>query len=327
MKGKKEYIIVILLIIGLGVFIWRDRTDQVHYQLPDIQPLESSEISRIELEKGNATVRIEKTGQEWVVHPGQFPAQKGKVQRALQAVADLQLTALASESGHYQRYGLDQNSAVHARAYTDQKQVRALYVGKTASSAGNTYVRLPDYPAVYLAQSNLRVALDRDKNSFVDKTVLSFSSADIEKIQIVANNDQLQLSRRQRETADQNATASPSSVSNWRDASGGQADKETIDGLLNRLAGLQCQRFMEDKTADDFPEPSTHIVLQNDDKLELKLFSGELPEEEGTVAVSSQSEYPFVLSSFNSQQVVKKVNALLSENPDKSPEASSGEGE
>ncbi|MBS3780707.1 MAG: hypothetical protein KGY41_09955, partial [Desulfovermiculus sp.] len=116
MKGRKEYIIVILLIIGLAVFIWRDRTDQVHYQLPNIQTLKSSEISRIELDKGNATLRLEKTGQDWFVHPGGFPAQEGKVQKALQAVADLQLTALASESGHYQRYGLDQSSAVHVRA-------------------------------------------------------------------------------------------------------------------------------------------------------------------------------------------------------------------
>jgi hypothetical protein len=177
-------------------------------------------------------------------------------------------------------------------------------------------VRLPDDPAVYLAQSNLRVALDRDKNSFLDKTVLSFSPADIEKIKIVANNGRAQFSHSQRKTTDQNATASPSSVSIWKDASGDEADKDTIDGLLNRLADLRCQRFIEDVTADDFPEPLTHIVLQGADNLELKLFPKVLPEEDGTAALSSQSKYPFVLSASNTQRLITHIDELLRDKND-----------
>jgi len=164
MKGRKEYIIIILLIIGLGVFIWRDRTDQVHYQLPDIQPLKSSEISKLELDKGKATLILEKSGEGWVLNPGGFPADQGKVKTALQAVADLQLTALASQSGHYPRYGLDRNATVHVRAYDGQKQVRSVYVGKTASSAGNTYIRLPDDPE----HRRKLLQMDAEQQAFYD---------------------------------------------------------------------------------------------------------------------------------------------------------------
>ena len=169
MTRKKEYAVLILIIVGLALFIWRDRTDHVHYTLPEIRSLAVSDISKLELTKDNATLTLDKVDQKWIVRPGDFPADEQKVDRILQAVAKLELNALASEGGHASRYGLDKGSRVQVRVWQQGDQVRSFQVGKTASTYNNTYIRLADNPAVYLAESDIRRIVDQDKASLRDK--------------------------------------------------------------------------------------------------------------------------------------------------------------
>jgi len=83
MKFKKEYIILILIIIALCVYLFMRSSDRTLYQLPELDGLKQSEINKIEISKdGNSYILKKKDGQ-WYLEPAGYLADKNKVNAML----------------------------------------------------------------------------------------------------------------------------------------------------------------------------------------------------------------------------------------------------
>ena len=60
MKIKKEYIILILIIIGLSVYLFMRSSSRTLYQMPELEGLKQSEITKIEISQGGNSLILNK---------------------------------------------------------------------------------------------------------------------------------------------------------------------------------------------------------------------------------------------------------------------------
>jgi hypothetical protein len=294
------------LIIGLGIFLWRDKADHVQYQLPSVDPVPTSSISQVTLTQGDDTLVIRKDNGKWTIPPRGYPASHGQVERILQALSDLQLTALVSESKHYERYDLDSKQAIEVTARDQDTILRRFFAGKTASNYQSTYVRLPDDPNVYLAKSNLRPALDVDAASLQDKLVLSFAPDHIKGMKIQTTNGTAHFTL---QSSPQNATEK-----RWVAAQNQDANATLINKLTAHLSGLKCAGYIEDKEKADFASPKIWISLHGENDHELQLFPQDDVETDQMAGISSDNPFPFLLSAYNSKQITERAAKLEVQN-------------
>jgi hypothetical protein len=101
MKLKKEYLVLILVIAGLGLYLGLRDKGGSHADLPQPQALESQQIDRILVTGEDASLELVKKDDYWTLQPQAYPADKVQVTNMLNAIAQLKLTALTSTSGNY----------------------------------------------------------------------------------------------------------------------------------------------------------------------------------------------------------------------------------
>ena len=93
---KKEYIILIILIIGLGAYLGLKKDDQVHYELPTIPQVDTDRIDRVEISKADRLVVLNKTEKskgekDWTVTDKKFPANPDDMEQMLDTLKEMKL--------------------------------------------------------------------------------------------------------------------------------------------------------------------------------------------------------------------------------------------
>jgi hypothetical protein len=182
--GKKEYIILALVIIGLGFYLVVRNTDRSHYELPQPAALEPAKIDRLTVERPDGALELVRRDGRWLIQPQGYSADPGMVSDMLNKLGELQLTALVSTAGDYRRYDLDPEHRIRVIARTGEDIRRELDIGKIAGTYQHTYVRLAGDDNVYHARGSLRPVFDRTTEALRDKTVLTFAVKSIETITV-----------------------------------------------------------------------------------------------------------------------------------------------
>ncbi|TNF53296.1 DUF4340 domain-containing protein, partial [bacterium] len=172
MRIKKEYIILSLIIIFLSVYLVVQEKDKTHYTLPEIESIEKKDISRIVITREESDLTLSRENSRWYILPNHYPADNGMVQSMLDSISTLSLTALASESGNYTPYELDEKNRIEVTAFREENPFRRISIGKTASSFRHTFVKLADDHRVFHAAGNLRSSFDKTVSGLRDKEVL-----------------------------------------------------------------------------------------------------------------------------------------------------------
>ena len=116
MKFKKEYIILVLVIIALSAYLYMHSADRTLYELPEIPQVDEKALTKLEIIRNNATVVLSKKDDKWYIAPAEYPADANKVRDMLKAISNLQLPALVTESKNYNRYDLAQEQKITVKA-------------------------------------------------------------------------------------------------------------------------------------------------------------------------------------------------------------------
>ena len=324
MKTKKEYIILIALILALSLYLFLYKSDRTHYELPETRDIDRKDISKIELAKTDASILLEKKGDAWYIEPQGYPADADKVDKMLAVIENLTLTALVSESKSYNRYDLNVEKKITVRAWTGDTLAREFEVGKTASSYRHTFVKLTDDHRVYHARENFRDKFDTAVDSLRDKAVLTFDPDEIQELKVTQNDESVVLRRMQvteEASPDQEAQAqsppSPALKTIWQTDGGKQGDDSTLNTLLSTLSNLKCQKYIDDRKKDDFTKPIYTLQLKGTQEYALSIFAKTDKDATDYPAVSSENDYPFVLRASQADNIMKKPDELLKK-PEKS---------
>jgi hypothetical protein len=318
MKIKKEYIILVLVIIVLSGYLYKRSVNRTLYELPEISRVNEKDLTRLEITRGKSAVVLTKKDDQWFIAPADYPTEAGKVEDMLKAIKDFNLTALVSESESYNRYELDEEQKINVKASQGNDLKLDIDVGKTATSFRHTFVRPSGETRVFHAQGNLKNVFDVTADALRNKTVLSLKPAEIQQFNITKSQQSLAFSRTQvpvevkSPDAQKNTEAAPPPTKLvWQAASGEPVNESAVNQLLNAMTSLRCEKFIDDRKKEDFEAPLFTIALKGAQDYNLSIFAKAAETDPNFPAVSSGSDYPFELSTSQADRIMKDPAALL----------------
>jgi len=313
MSLKKEFIILGAIVAGLLVYLLLRQSDQTHYELPQVPKIERDNVTRIEISQGERKIVLSKDNGQWRLLPKGYPVDDTRTNNALDTVANLTLTALASESGNYETYDLAEDKRLDVTVYEGEKAVLSFAVGKTAPSFRHTFVTLADDNRVFHAQENFRSKFELDEDAWRDKTVMRFDPGTIYQIALLGPDVDLSARKSQvpvkvndkPDEAPPAAAPGGEAVMRWETAAGETLDNGKVETWLGTLSSLACDAFIEGKGKADFTSPLYTVKVVGNSEQHLSLFPP-TGEDEKYPAVSSASDYPFYLPKWRAEQIMKK---------------------
>ena len=315
MKVKKEYIILAVLIVALSLYLFLHKRDRTQYELPALQALPMADMKKIEIAKpGGSLIVLERKGDEWVISPESYPADHGKVNAILEAIGNLTLTALVSESKSYDRYGLGEADKITVKAWTDKGLKRDFEVGKAASSSQHTFVKIAGDDRVFHARESFRSRFDQTIDSLRDKTVLKFDPSQVESIEVRDTEKTVTFVRKPvpvEVNAGRENKAPPTGGEAVWESSEGKADEAKLKQLLTSLSALKCKGYIYDRKKTDFKNPVYSVKLKGLEEYTLSLFAKEDKNKNDYPGVSSQNDSPFLLPEYQAARVMIPLKDLM----------------
>lgn len=318
MKIKKEYVILVAIILSIALYLILRNPDRTHYKLPIVPHVAKTDISKIEISKLDTTVVLKRKDKKWYIAPEGYLANTDEVEKMLDSMEKLFVTALVSESKNYSLYDLDDDKKITVKAWAGEALRRDFDVGKTASSYQHTFLKLSGDDSVYHARGNFRGNFDQTVESLRDKTVLTFSQSEIQEIQITKGKEVIAFSRTQvpvkvstskEDDADSQPEAESKTV--WRTADGKEGDETKLNRLLNTLSNLRCEKYIDDQKKEDFTNPVYTFQLKGAQEYDLSIFAKKDKDGKSSPAVSSENDYPFLLPEWQTKSLMTKPGEML----------------
>lgn len=325
MKLKKEYIILIVVIIALVLYLSLRSANDHNGELPQPGKLESGKINRIVMVKGSDKIELDKKDDQWIIESSGYRADNDKVKKMVDDLANLTLTALVSESGNYERYGLNANDKRLVKAYIDGKTVRQVNIGKAAPTFQHTFVLLEGDPKVYHARGQIEKTFDFTADTLRDKTVFEVDKDTITSITFAKGDQQLTLTKKEvakeapqdapKDDAEAKAEASPTPTpteTQWQTPDGETVDKNKVDQLLGKIAKLDCDGFVDETKEQKFGDANWNVSFKTaSDEYTLSAYAKESEDADQMPATASSVKYAFYLKNWRVNQFEKAIMELM----------------
>ncbi len=329
MKLKKEYIILPIIIVALILYLVLHKSNRTNYTLPQLDKVTVKQINKVEINKGENTIVLNKKDDAWFIGTQAFPADSSKIDKMLDVIADLTISTLVSESKNYARYELDNPQKVIVKAWEGNTLHREFDVGKGAATFQHTFVKLAENPNVYHARGNFRSNYDLTASDLRDKIVMSFKQDEITEINITQDKATILLKQKEiddspapsdtdkdaKPAKDEKAEQSTPKKKIWESADGQKVNENEIKSLLTMLSDYKCDSYVDGQTKDDLANPLTVVTFKDSKEHTLSLFTKTDKDAKNTPAVSSANAYPFFLSDTQVENLNKKIDELIKKEP------------
>ncbi len=320
-QARTETIILGVVGIALLLYLGLRNPNRLNYQLPGLPSIARNEINRIDITKGGQTIRLGGKDGLWLIQPQGYSVDLAKSNAIVDAVSNLRLTALVSESRSYSPYGLDKENEIAVKAYKNGQLLREFSIGNAASTYNHTYVKLGNDSRVFHAKNSFRADFDQKADGLRDKTVLRFDKNEISAIEISSAEEKLVFARqalpgevKAEEKKPEGQLLPPNGGGLWLMADGKPGNNSELNGIIEQASQLICEQFIDGKTRDDFKDPVYSVLLKGHKDFRLSIFK-KAEKETGYAAVSSENPYPFLLSSHQAESIMKKLEDLKKETP------------
>ncbi|MCF6246603.1 MAG: DUF4340 domain-containing protein [Desulfobacula sp.] len=299
---KKEYLILIALILLLSAYLIFNKESTDHYTLPRIIEMTPDKITSIAISNKKDTVVLVKKNKQWFIEKENHLANSVAVDNIIDALNGLKLSALVSQKSDLKRYELDDEKKITVKVFEGATPVFEFAMGKTAPTYNHTFIMLGNDTNVYHANGSFRSYFEKSKQDFRDKKVLEFKEKSIKRFTI--KKDGLSKTFFAREENKDPAVF-------WYSKDGLSVDKDAVSNLLSVLSFLECKKFLNqnDKTNLKKETPLCQIELENDTIMTVSLIKSK--DQENFSGISSMNEDAFELSAFNGKEIVSNIDTLL----------------
>ncbi len=303
MKPSREYLILGILIVALSVYLAMRGRDRTHYKLPVLSQITADRIADIRIQGPAGRIEIKKDGTRWRLVPGDYPADGETVDKLLQAIGGLKLTAFVARSGSDGRYDLDEKKRIRVEARSAEGRVlRQFEVGKVAPSFGHTFVRIEGDARVFHAPGNLRTLFGKKPGDFRDKVVLRFDRGAIREIQVVRDGSRTVFHR----------PAGSGKTTAWKTDGAGTPDSARIERFLTALDKLRCDGYLKGQKKSQLDKPVFEVLLKDDkERFRLSLYAAKDEAGERFPGVSSQNDYVFYLDKWQADKLMQAPAELM----------------
>lgn len=319
MKLKKEYVILISVVIVLGLYLLiSGNRNKLSYDIPKLEKAPVETITKIEISQAEKKIILDHEDDKWKITSHAYPADPTKMKDMLEVIQDLTLTELAAEKKDYQRYELDDEKKITVKVYVEEDLVREFDIGKTSSTYNHTFVRLSEDTRVFYARGSFRSKFEHGIMDLRDKAVLTFDKNEATEIKITKDEQTLMFAKKvipmkadPGEEKEEEQPSEPSEEEAWVTPSGEKGKKSEIDSIVSRMADLRCDDFLEDKNKEDFEDAICTVTVKGIKEYALWIFPKEDKEGGKYPSVSSENPYPFLLSTYQAESFMKNPGDLI----------------
>jgi hypothetical protein len=320
MKLKKEYLILLVLIAVLLLYLTVRTTNRNGEIFPQPAKLEKTDINRLVLTyKQNDALELVKKDDRWLIEPHGYPVDSVRVKNMLHSISELTLSAVVSESGNYDRYGLGAGEKINVQAFRGNETVRGFSVGKTAPTFQHTFVVLEGDQRVYHARGQLERTFEQSVDSLRDKTIFDFDKDTITAMSLTSKGNTLILHKQEVERAEtspeegrEDETDLRAPVAEWTAVDGRPIDQASVERLLEQIDHLDCDAFLEDDAAQNLKDTLWSITFKQDEEEFSFTVYPKLEESADKVpATASTTPYAFVMHEPRLDNIERHLNALL----------------
>lgn len=308
MKLKKEYAVLIILIIALTSYLALHNRDRTHYSLPDIPKVSEMNITKLEISKTGNNVILNQKDSSWYIDPKGYLVNKVKVENMLDVIKGLTLTDLVSESKNYIRYDLNDSKKITVTAWYGNSSGIEFEIGKPAATNQHTYIMIAGNPNVYHAKGNFRSKFDQTSESLRDMIVMSLEQNDIREILIKKHSKEMLISHKQELSTD---VKEKDINMIWYTEDMEEVNKDKLNRLISSLSLLRCEKYIDDAKKEDFNAPVIHLMLKGKKEYYLSVFAKKDKDAKNYPAISSENNYPFLLSDYTINDMEKIIEEIM----------------
>jgi len=302
---KKEYLILIVVIIFAGSYLLLHKENRDNYKLPEIEDINTSKLTGIIIKSSNGNIKFIKKGENWILTDKEFPADSSLVQDMFDTLKTFKLTALVSQKKDLQRYELDEKKRVHVKLLEKSKTIFEFTIGKPAPSFNHTFVMLANDKNIYHANGSFRGDFNQPLDDFRDKKVLEFHEKSIKQFSIEKDGKSKTLISKEEKSEEKENHIT------WSSEDGTSVDKETVSDLLSNISFLECEKYpaTPDKNSLKNKKPLCRIQLESKDTMELTLYKND--KQDNIIGISSMNDYLFSLSESDGNKIIENIDKLL----------------
>jgi hypothetical protein len=264
--------ILLLVFLALAAYVlWIEVPKAEHEaEKKSLVQLNADDVTEISLAYADREIVVSKSGAEWrLVKPIEAPADGAAAKNLATSIAQAEITKEITEpSSNPAEYGFDQ-PLVTVTVRMGEKTLPAIQIGKATPVGFNAYVKKADDAKVYLTSASFRTGMDKQAKDLRDKTIASFSDADVRKIRVQGEGGDILLSQKDNQwSIEQPATYA--------------ADGAAIRNFLSTLRSMRAVDFPAEMASDQYglDEPTLAVTLTlGDDGRELRLAFGKETEQ------------------------------------------------
>lgn len=322
MKVKKEYVILgVIIVVLVGYLVFQD-SNHSRQALPELPKVTEKEITGIEIKSSTGNISLARKGDDWVMGENAWLADKSKVTPILTAITELRLIALVSTAKAYERYDLTDEKKITVIAQAGDREVRRFDIGKAADTFQQTFMMIPNDPNVYHALKNIRRTFETKADALRNMKVLAVPVETIKEIRLAGAGKTASYTRHEvpeperkenpgeAQKPEEKKAQTEKPVITWQDAAGKTLDNDTVKRLLAKFSGLSCESYINEKKKEEFANPVYGVTLMSEKTYALSIFDKK-EGDEGYPAVSSENDYPFILSTGFVDGMKKEIDGLM----------------
>lgn len=174
MKMKKKYILLAIIIIVTGLYLTLKKSDQRHYNLPEVSKIKTEDLTKIIITRADTTLTLGRNNNRWQISPGAYLVDQERVADIIETIVNLNIVMMISELKNDIIFGLDERNKITVTAYKEDTVLRELEIGNTGPSRMHTFVKLMGDDRVYYAKNSIRSSFDLSVAQLRDKTIMGF---------------------------------------------------------------------------------------------------------------------------------------------------------
>ena len=249
-KSTRNLLIVFVILLAV-VYIFFKGKDRINTQSVQekLFTADSSKIDKIEIDKTNGSITLEKVDGVWqVTKPVVYPADTNAITPILGNLQNFTIESITSTNPEKFNNYLDTVNNTHVTVYQEGKKLGDFILGKYALSYLNSYIKKPDENRILLATNLNQSMFTKPLKDFRNKIIFSLPTLALNKIEF-----------RSTDSNHVNFDAVKDSTGRWFIGSD-SIPHTNIEGFLNNMANFTTEDFI-DSAVTQFPEPTYTINL------------------------------------------------------------------
>jgi len=302
---KKEYMILVAVIVCLSAYLFFHNEGQDNYKLPEIEKIDTAKVSSLVIEKQDRSVSLMRQKDFWSVTDNDYPADASMVDVLLDNLKMFKLTTLISQKSDLKRYHLDDDNRIKVIVFKKGKPDFTFSIGKEAPTGNHTFVMIDEDKNIYHAKGSFALDFDQDADAFRDRKFFEVKAEAVKRLNVVKN----KLSRTVISKEDKNTKGE--AQTSWQLSDGKPADKQKIDSFIASVSYLKCDLYPESISKKDVEKvkPICTIEIETQEKIFLNLYK--FSDSTKTYGISSMNDYVFALSDFDAKEIIKSIDTFL----------------